>query len=112
MCTLSQVVNGIKEYFEHELVAKIPGLGKWLIGAAISMTLDNADHVFMELKENSLIKAMGIIGPDEMIDIEKLYQHILAQAQNSTASINMPLIGVVTFKAEDVEKIYSYIKMY
>ena len=69
MCTVVSVIEGIKEFFEEELVTKASGLGKWFIGAGISLAMDNAVNTFNELKSNAIIKTMGIIHEDDTIDI-------------------------------------------
>lgn len=110
MASLSQVINGLKKYTDAEILPKVPGLNKWLVGAAASMMLDNASNIFNELKQNPAIKAMNIINKDDEIDIDRLYECILEQAHKSAVTFDVPVIGTMTLKAGDVERLYSLIK--
>ena len=110
MVELNQVINGLKAYLESELVSRVTGLEKWVVGAGLSMLLDNGINTFNVLKENEFIKAMEIVNRNDEIDIDRLYKYLSEQAKKSAVTFKVPLIGSVTLKAEDVEKIYTSIK--
>lgn len=111
MVTLVSIIDGMKEFFEEELITKISGLGKWFVGAGISMAMDNAVNTFNELKANPLIKTLGIIHDDDTIDIDTLYAKLKEQAQmHGAVSFNVPMIGAMTFRAEDLDHLYMDIK--
>ncbi|MCQ2598438.1 MAG: hypothetical protein MJ181_11405 [Treponema sp.] len=110
MVELNQVISGIKKYLENELVTKVTGINKWIVGASLSMVLDNGVKVFNELKELPIVKTMDIINSDDQIDIDKLYKALLEESKKSAVTFQFPLVGSITLKSEDVEKIYSYIK--
>lgn len=110
MTDLNNIITGIKKYLESELLERVTGWQKWTVGAALSMILDNAVNVFNSLKTNPVIKSMGVINNDDEIDIDKVYKYFIEQARKSAVTFNLPIIGAVTMKADDVEKIYSFIK--
>lgn len=111
MTTLVSVIEGVKEFANEELIMKMSGLGKWVVGAGVSMAMDNAVNTFNELKENPLIKALGIIHEDDTIDIDSLYAKMKEQAEKYGAvSLSIPMIGAVTIRAEDLDHLYMDIK--
>lgn len=111
MTTVVSVIDGIKEFIDEELISKVSGLGKWFIGAGISLAMDNAVNTFNELKENPIIKTMGIIHDDDTIDIDMLYSKLKEQAaMHGAVTINVPMIGTMTFRAEDLDHLYMDIK--
>lgn len=110
MIELNQLINGLKNYLEAEFLPKVTGIEKWLIGASLSMLLDKGTEVFNELKQNPFIKTMEIIDSNDQIDIDRLYSALIEQARKSAVTFKMPLVGSVTLKSEDLEKIYSEIK--
>lgn len=113
MVTLTQVISGMKSFMDEEIVGKMNGLSKWLVGAGISLAMDNAVNTYNELKANPMIKALGIIHDDDTIDIDKLYAKLKEQAQmHEAVSFNVPLIGTMTFRAEDLDHLYMDIKKY
>lgn len=110
MVELNQIVKGIQKYLENELVTKMTGINKWIVGASLSMVLDNASNTFNQMKELPIVQSMGIINSDDMIDLDRLYKALLEESKKSAVTFQIPLVGSVTLKSEDVEKIYSYIK--
>ena len=111
MTSLVSVIEGLKEFFDEELVMKVNGIGKWIIGAGLSMFMENAAQTFNELKENPLIKSLNIIDNEDRIDIEKLYSALREQANKMGAvSFHVPMIGTMTIRTEDLDHIYADIK--
>lgn len=110
MYELNQVIIGIRHYLESEMVTKVTGLEKWIIGAGLSMLLDNGVNTFNALIENPLVQSMQIVNSDNEIDIDKLYKYFIEEARKSAVTFKAPLLGAITLKAEDIEKVYSYIK--
>lgn len=102
------VIAGITKFVDHELLPKISGLNKWLIGTASGIMASKGEHIFKELKENTLIKALDIIH-DDMIDVACIYKELLKQASNGPIHIEVPMLGTLTLDHSDVEKLYRYI---
>lgn len=111
MITLAQAISGAERYIEAEIIAKIPGWQKWVVGAGVSRALSRAGDIFSELKEHPMIKMLAIIDPKtDEIDIDALYNEFTKQAQRGAVTFNVPLAGALTLTAADVDKIYQYIK--
>lgn len=111
MVTLVSVIEGLKEFLDEELLMKLPGLGKWIVGAGISLAMDNAVNTFNELKANPIIKALGVIHDDDTIDIDALFMKMKDQAEKYGAvSLNIPMVGAMTLHAEDLDHLYMDIK--
>lgn len=109
MKNLNSVITGLKKYLDAEMLSKIQGLNKWLVGASLSMALENGTNIFNQLKENKIVKAMDVINTDDEIDVEKLYKHLSEQAKKSAVTFNLPFIGAVTVKSSDLDKLYQLI---
>ena len=69
MVTLAQVTAGIERYLDTEILAKIPGWQKWVLGAAASRMLSRSGEIFNTLKNNPVVSAMGVIDDQDQIDI-------------------------------------------
>ena len=109
MVELNRVINGLKAYAEEEIIAKLSGLDKWVMGAGVSMLLDNGVNTFNALKETEIIKVMEIVNTDNQIDLEKIYKAFLEQAEKGAITFKVPLIGSMTINRNDVEKMYNCI---
>ena len=110
MYTYEKVMLGITKYIDLEILNKIDGWKKWVIGSGISLALANSNNIFDQLKNNSLIKMLDIINNDNSINVDKIYAEIKKQADKSPINVSVPLIGNIMFNSTDVDKLYEYIK--
>lgn len=109
MVTLAQATAGIERYLETEILSKIPGWQKWVLGAAAARMLSRSGEIFNTLKNNPVVSAMGVIDEQDQIDIDAIYQEFAAQAQRGAVTFDVPLVGALTLTAADVDKLYGYI---
>ena len=109
MVTLAQVQAGVEKYLEAEILSKIPGWQKWVLGAAASRMLSRSGEIFNSLKSNPVVSAMGIIDENDQIDIDAVYREFSAQAQRGAITFDVPLVGPLTLGAGDVDQLYRYI---
>ena len=109
MVTLAQVQAGVEKYLEAEILSKIPGWQKWVLGAAASRMLSRSGEIFNTLKSNPIVSAMGIIDENDQIDIDAVYREFSAQAQRGAITFDVPLVGPLTLGAGDVDQLYRYI---
>jgi hypothetical protein len=110
MDDINVVIAGVSSYIDNEFINKIEGWQKWVVGVGSGLMLNNASNIFSQLKENPMIVTLGIINENK-INTDLLYKEFKKQAQKGAISTNIPMIGVVTFNEEDVEKVYNNIKM-
>ena len=109
MVTLAQATAGIERYLDTEILAKIPGWQKWVLGAAASRMLSRSGEIFNTLKSNTVVSAMGVIDENDQIDIDAVYREFAAQAQRGAVTFDVPFVGALTLTATDVDKLYGYI---
>ena len=111
MVTYNQVVNGMTQYIDQEIVNKIQGWQGWALGALSSIAISNKGaNIFNALKANPIIKMLEVIDENDMIDIDTIYTELRKQAEKGSATINTPMIGTITLTKDDVDKLYHLIK--
>ena len=110
MYHLSQIINGIQQYAESEIIHKINGWQKWVIATGISLMLEKSTHIFNSLRSNELVKMLGLIDEDDRIDVDAIYKELKKQAEKGPMTLELPLLGVMTFTSIDVDKLYSAIQ--
>lgn len=110
MYNLRQVVAGLAAFIDNEILTKVNGWQKWLVGAGMGVALDRSSDIFNSLKQNEIIKMLGVIDSDDNIDVDTLYREVKKQAQKSAVTFDIPMLGVLTLNDRDVDKLYSYIK--
>lgn len=96
-------------FIDQDMIPKLNGSWKaWCVGTVAALIGRKAPEVFETLRNNKIVQAIGIIDGD-MIDVDTLYSELLSQAQKRSATINVPMIGSVTYSAADVESLYRCI---
>lgn len=110
MYEYNKVLNGIAKYIDTEIVDKISGWKKWVIGSGVGLALSNMTEVFNQLKNNEFVKLLNIIDKDDKIDVDKIYQELKKQALKGAITFDMPMLGPITLNEQDVEKLYELIK--
>ena len=105
----SRVLYGIAAYIDDEIVAKLTGSWKaWAVGAASGVAVSRADNLISALADNPAVKALGLID-GENIDVETIIAELRKQAAKAPATVEIPLIGPITFGPADVDSLHRHI---
>lgn len=105
----SRVMRGIGSYVDDEIVSKMAGSWKaWLIGGLAGLAAARADALVGQLANNPMVAALGVVD-GENIDVDAIYTELLKQAQKGSMTIDLPVIGPITFGVADVESLYRHI---
>lgn len=109
MYEYNKVINGIATFIDEEVLTGINGWQKWVLGSGVGIALSDAEELVNSLKENELVKMLKIIDGDK-INIDKIYKELKKQAKKSSITFNIPMIGTLTLKEEDVDRVYELIE--
>ena len=109
MVTYEQVINGLTKFIDNEIISQLSGNQKILLGIGAGVALRKGENLYNGLKNNSMIKMLGIINEDK-IDIETLYEEAKKQATKEVIRVEIPMIGTLKLNEDDIEKLYGYIK--
>ena len=110
MYEYNKVINGIAKYIDYEIVEKISGWKKWVIGSGIGIALSNTTGIFNQIKNNEFVKILNVIDKDDRINVDKIYKEMKKQAKKSSVTFDVPMLGPITLNEQDVDKIYDFIK--
>lgn len=109
MIPYAKVISGFSKYIDEEIVTKLAGYQKWIVGAGAGIMLNKSTNIFNNLKLNPIIKQMELINKNDEVDIETIYREIKKQAQKSAVTVDIPFAGTLTLNEQDVDKLYSMI---
>lgn len=105
----SKVLAGVAGYVNDEIVSKMAGSWKaWLVGGTAGIAVARAGQLIDALAKNPMVTALGLI-QGENIDVDVIYAELLKQAQRGSATVELPVIGPITFGTADVESLYRHI---
>lgn len=110
MVTYQAVVKGISNFIDNEILKKLSGTSKMLMGVGMGVALKRSENIFNVLKNNSIIKILGIIDEQGNIDVEVLHDELKKQVEKEEITIDVPAIGILKLNAADVDKLFYYIK--
>ena len=110
MYNYNQVISGIAKYVDTEIVNKIVGWKKWVVGSGLGIMLSSMTNVFNQIKTNEFVKMMGIIDENDNIDVEKIYVEMKNQAAKGPITFDIPMLGPVTLSEQDLDTMYRLIK--
>lgn len=110
MYEYNKVINGIAKYIDYEIVEKISGWKKWVVGSGIGIALSNTTGIFNQIKNNEFVKMLNVIDKDDRINVDKIYKEMKKQAKKSSVTFDVPMLGPITLNEQDVDKIYDFIK--
>lgn len=111
MVTIKQVEQGLARFLDTELMTKLPDVGwqKVLTGTAAGLIIKRMDNIFDSLKKNELIKAMGIVTDNDMIDIDVLWSEFKSNMPDTGLQVEIPMLGKITLSKADIDKLYALI---
>ena len=110
MYDYAKVINGVTKYIDNEIISKITGWKKWVVGSGLGIAMTNTTNIFNQIKNNEFVKMLNIIDKDDKIDVDKIYREMKKQAMKSAITFDVPMIGAITLNEQDVEKIYEFIR--
>lgn len=110
MIHYTRIVQGLLNYIQNEMASKLAGSWKaWALNILAGMASTKAEPLLRELGKNPVVKMLGLI-EGENVDVDALMAELRKQAQNSTATINIPMIGAYTIGLADVDALDRYIR--
>ena len=111
MISYDQFMNGTAKYIEDDILKKMSGYQKWLMGTAVGIGIKRIDDMYDKIVSNPIVEMLGLIDENDMIDDDVIYEELKKQAHTTPAVLEIPLIGKITMNEQDVDKWHNYIHM-
>ena len=109
MVTVAQIQNGLAAFLDSEILPMLPGWRRFAFGAAAGLMLSRSGEIYGKLKADPMVQMLGVIQPDDMIDIDALYREGKRQIQKSPLTFDLPGAGTITLREPDLDKLYRCI---
>lgn len=109
MYEYNKILDAISKFVDEDILTNVNGWQKWLLGSGLGLVLSDSEDMFNQIKNNEFVKMLKIVDGDK-INVDKIYKELKKQAKKTPISINIPMIGVLTLKEEDVDKLYKLIE--
>lgn len=111
MVSIGKIEQGIAAYIDSELMPKLPsnGVQKLIAGTAISVLIKRSGTILESYKDNQIVKMLGIMDTDGNVDVDVLAEELKKNMPAEGVKVDVPVIGMLTFKKEDVDKLHKCI---
>lgn len=109
MYEYNKIINALAKFVDEEILTGIGGWQRWILGSGIGIALSDGEEVFHQIKNNEVVKMLKLVDGDK-INVDKIYKELKKQANRSPINIPIPMIGTLTLKEEDVDKVYELIE--
>ena len=110
MVNYEQMVNGISTFIDKEVISKLIGTPKILMGVGIGIALKNSRSIYDTLKESSVAKMLNLVDSNGNIDVETIYDELKKYTHREIIEIEMPIVGTLKLNEGDIDKLFYYIK--
>lgn len=105
MISQERAIEGLTEYFEKEIIAKIGGLRKWGLDAVKQDLVET--YVCKHLDTLDYIRCRDENG---MINAEKLISQLIVSAKKFGPAVeHFPIVGDITFTEKDLIALGRYL---
>ena len=106
-----KVVDGIAKYINSEIYKGMNDAQEFLSRIVIGRLIENREHIKHSLIENGIIRSMGYIDAEGMVDVDTLMADIKREIEHKgKLEIHIPMIGKLTFVPDDVALLHGFIK--
>lgn len=111
MVAINKVEQGIAAYLDKEFMPQLPsnGLERVVVGTVVSIMIKRSSGVIASYRNHPLVKMLGIINEDDQVDIEIVMEELSKNIPADGLKVEIPVLGVLTFRKSDVDKLYDYI---
>lgn len=109
--TIEQLKKGLAAYLDAEFMPLIDdGFKRVMVGAGISIAISKYANIIPVLNENKFVKSLELIDSEGNVDLDTIVAAVQSQMPADGVSVDVPMVGAMRFKKEDVEKLYRTIK--
>lgn len=106
MVSVNDITNGITKYIDTEFLALLPetGLQRLMVGTAVAIVIKKRTPEAV-----SVVKALGLMDNEGNVDIDTLKTEVQNRMPATGLQMEVPSLGIITFKKDDIDKLYHYI---
>ena len=117
MVSMAQIERGFARYLENEVIANINqgGFTRIAVGAAAGILVQRAGRLVESYVDNPALRALGLADDAHNVDIDILVAEFRKNIPDEGFKIHIPNpitgadVMAMTFKRDDVDRLYQYI---
>ena len=109
MITIDQIQRGAARFVDTELMPKLAGRDKWIVAGIVTLYIKRLPALVEQIKSKEAVRLLGVIGEDNSVDLEAVYNSIKPAAAQTPVQVNIPMGGTITITGTDIDILYNCI---
>ena len=109
MISIDQIQRGAARFVDAELMPKLAGRDKWIVAGIVTLYIKRLPALVEQLKSKDAVRLLGVIGEDNRVDLEAVYNSIKPAAAQTPVTVNIPMGGIITITGTDIDILYNCI---
>lgn len=109
MTSIDKIQRGASRFVDMELMPKLAGRDKWIVAGVVTLYIKRLPALLEKARSSEAVKLLDVIGEDNSVDLEAVYNSVKPAAVQTPAAINIPMGGMITITASDIDTLYNYI---
>lgn len=108
--SFESVITGLNRYIDREIYKGLNSVQELVARIVVGRINQNAENIKNIFMNNGFAKTLCIVDHEGMVDIDRLLQDIKREIERQgSIQIDVPMIGKLTFRAEDVDVLHNEI---
>lgn len=109
--SIDKVERGLAKYMDAEFASKFPedSIEKTIIGFVTARAIKRYSNQLISLRDSNLDKLIGLFNADGNLDVDSLRDDLKLAIPENGIKKELPYIGIITIKRDDVDALYRYI---
>lgn len=104
------VIDGVNRYIDKEIYGNLNSTQEFLARVVVGRMNSNVDVIKDALMNNGFAKTLCIVDSEGMVDIDMILTDIRREIERQgSVQVDIPLIGKLTFRADDVDVLHNEI---
>ena len=111
MVPVSSIEKGVAAYLDAELMPQLDRSGweRVIVGTAVSLAISKVGTIAASYKDNKMVKMLGIMDDAGNIDVSTIAEEAKKNIGKEGFNVEVPILGTLTFHADDVDKLCNFI---
>ena len=109
MTSIDKIQRGASRFVDMELMPKLEGYDKLIVAGVVTLYIKRLPALIEKAKSRVAVKLLDVIGEDNSVDLEAVYNSVKPAAAQTRVTINIPFGGTITITGSDIDTLYNYI---
>lgn len=110
MISTQQLVSGIINYADAEIIPKLSGVKRYGSAVYLALAAKNAQATIPAYLNSPAIKLLGVCDEHGNIDLDKIHAAAIQAFKDDKMTVEVPVIGAFTFTRDDVDRLCETIR--